>query len=169
MGHACLIMARRSILRRLREKKTNYRKRRAMLMNKTPFITVNITNENAQVQVHRPEMKGDKVIASAHSRYLVSKGWKGSRKNIAASYVVGYLAGKKAKSSGTTSAILYSGTKRYTQRMSAALKGLVDAGLDVPASPETFPPQDRLDGKHLSVKNDVAGIKSIIDSEVASS
>lgn len=159
-------MARTSILRRLREKKTNYRKRRAMLMNKTPFITVHITNENAQVQVHKPEMKGDLVIASAHSRYLVSKGWKGSRKSITALYITGYLAGKKATASGTKSAILYSGTKRYTQRMAAALKGLVDAGLDVPASPETFPPQDRLDGNHLSVKNDISGIKSIIDSEV---
>ncbi len=160
-------MAHRSILRRLRQEKTNYRKRRAMLMNKTPFITVNITNENAHVQVHRPEMKGDIVIASAHSGYLASKGWKGSRKNVPASYIVGYLAGKKAAASGTKSAILYSGTKHYTQRMSAALKGLVDAGLDVPSSPETFPPQERLDGNHLTVKNDVAGIKSMIDSEVA--
>lgn len=160
-------MARASILRRLREKKTNYRKRRGLLMSKSPFITVNITNENAHVQVHKAEMRGDKVIASAHSRYLISKGWKGSRKNIAASYITGYLAGKKAAASGTTSAILYSGTRPYTQRMAAALKGVVDAGLDVPASPESFPPKERLEGTHLSVKNDVAGIKSMIDSEVA--
>ena len=162
-------MARTNILRRLREEKTNYRKRRAMLMSKQPFITVHISNENAQVQIHKPEMKGDLVIASAHSRYLISKGWKGSRKSISASYIIGYLAGKKASVSGTKSAILYSGTKRYTQRMAAALKGLVDAGLEVPASQETFPSQDRLDGNHLSVKNDVVGIKSVIDSEVSKS
>lgn len=130
-------------------------------------MTVHISNENAQVQVHTPNMTGDYVVASAHSRYLLSKGWKGSRKSIPASYITGYLAGKKATASGTKSAILYSGTRRYTQRMAAALKGLVDAGLDVPASAETFPSQDRLDGNHLSVKNDVASIKSTIDSEVA--
>ena len=53
-----------------------------MLMGKHDFITVNITNENTQVQVLKPGMTGDKVIASAHSRYLLEKGWKGSRKNI---------------------------------------------------------------------------------------
>ena len=161
-------MAHARILRRLREEKTNYRKRRAMLMGKSPFVTVHISNENAQVQVLSPGMAGDRVLASAHSRFLLSKGWKGSRKSIPAAYVTGYLAGKRAAAGGTARAILYSGTRRYTQRMAAALKGIVDAGLDVPASAESFPPQDRLEGAHLSVKNDVAAIKSAIDSEVAS-
>ena len=65
-------------------------------MGKRDFITVNITNENTQVQVLKPGMTGDKVIASAHSRYLLEKGWKGSRKSIPAAYLTGYLAGKKA-------------------------------------------------------------------------
>ena len=67
-----------------------------MLMGKRNFVTVQISNENTQVQIHKPELSGDKVIASAHSRYLVSKGWKGSRKNIPAAYLTGYLAGKKS-------------------------------------------------------------------------
>jgi large subunit ribosomal protein L18 len=50
--------------------------------------------------------------------------------------------------------------------MAAALKGVVDAGLEVPANEETFPPQDRLNGEHLTVKNDVSKMKSTIDSEV---
>ena len=159
-------MAYSKILRRLREEKTNYRKRGTMLLGKRDFITVNISNQNTQVQILTPGMTGDKVISSAHSRYLIEKGWKGSRKSVPAAYLTGYLAGKKALGKGAKGAILYTGTKRYTQRMAAALKGVVDAGLEVPANEETFPPQERLNGEHLTVKNDVSKMKSTIDSEV---
>ncbi|MCV0372185.1 MAG: 50S ribosomal protein L18 [Nitrosarchaeum sp.] len=159
-------MAYSKILRRLREEKTNYKKRGTMLMGKRDFITVNITNENTQVQVLKPGMTGDKVIASAHSRYLVDKGWKGSRKSVPAAYLTGYLAGKKAIGNGAKNAILYTGTRKYTQRMAAALKGVVDAGVQVPADSETFPPEERINGEHLKVKNDISKIKSAIDTEV---
>ena len=159
-------MAYSNILRRLREEKTNYKKRGTLLIGKRDFITVNITNENTQVQVLKPGMTGDKVIASAHSSYLLKKGWKGSRKSIPAAYLIGYLAGKKAIGNGSKDAILYTGTRRYTQRMAAALKGVVDAGVKVPADPKTFPPDDRINGNHLTVKNDTSKIKSVIDSEV---
>jgi len=159
-------MAYSKILRRLREEKTNYRKRGTMLIGKRDFITVTISNQNTLVQILTPGMTGDKVISSAHSRYLIEKGWKGSRKSVPAAYLTGYLAGKKAISKGAKDAILYTGTKRYTQRMAAALKGIIDAGLKVPASEDTFPPEDRINGKHLTVKNDVSKMKSTIDSEV---
>jgi len=109
-------MAYSNILRRLREEKTNYKKRGTLLIGKRDFITVHITNENTQVQVLKPGMTGDKVIASAHSNYLLEKGWKGSRKSIPAAYLTGYLAGKKAIGNGAKDAILYTGTRRYTQR-----------------------------------------------------
>ena len=128
-------------------------------MGKRDFITVNITNENTQVQIVKPVITGDKVLASAHSRFLLKDGWKGSRKNIPASYLTGYMAGKKAISNGVTEAILYSGTRRYTDRMAAALKGVIDAGVKVPAD-------ERINGEHLKIKNDVASVKSKIDSEV---
>ena len=154
------------ILRRLREEKTNYKKRGTMLMGKRDFITVNISNENTQVQILKPGMTGDTVIASAHSRYLLEKGWKGSRKSVPAAYLTGYLAGKKALGKGAKDAIMYTGTRRYTQRMAAALKGVIDAGLTVPADPETFPPDARINGEHLTIKNDVSKVKSAIDGDV---
>jgi large subunit ribosomal protein L18 len=159
-------MAYSKILRRLREEKTNYRKRGTMLMGKRDFITVNISNENTQVQILTPGMTGDKVVASAHSRYLLEKGWKGSRKSVPAAYLTGYLAGKKALGKGSKGAILYTGTKKYTQRMAAALKGVIDAGVEVPADAETFPSDERINGEHLTVKNDISKVKSAIDSEV---
>jgi large subunit ribosomal protein L18 len=159
-------MAYTKILRRLREEKTNYRRRRAMLMGKKDFITVKISNENMLVQIHAPELAGDKVIASAHSRFLLKNGWKGSRKSVSASYLTGYFAGKKAMGKGVKDAILYSGTDSYSQRMAAALKGVIDAGLQIPANSETFPSDERINGQHLKVKNDVGKVKSAIDSEV---
>jgi large subunit ribosomal protein L18 len=137
-----------------------------MLMGKRDFITVNITNENTQVQILKPGMVGDKVIASAHSRSLLEKGWKGSRKSIPAAYLTGYLAGKKALGQGAKDAILYTGTRRYTQRVAAALKGVVDAGIKVPTDEDTFPAAERINGEHLTVKNEISKIKSSIDSEV---
>ena len=137
-----------------------------MLMGKRDFVTVNITNENTQVQILTPGMTGDTVVASAHSRYLLEKGWKGSRKSVPAAYLTGYLAGKKAIGKGAKGAIMYTGTRRFTQRMAAALKGVIDAGLEVPADPETFPANERINGEHLTVKNEVSKIKSAIDSEV---
>ena len=57
---------------------------------------------------------------------------------------------------------MYSGTRQYTQRMAAALKGVIDAGLEIPAHKETFPTDDRINGEHLKIKNDVKNIKSSI-------
>ena len=140
-----------------------------MLMGHSDFITVQISNENTQVQIHQPKIAGDLVISSAHSKFLEQKGWKGSRKNIPAAYLTGYLAGKRAISKGVKNAILYSGTRRYTQRMAAVLKGVIDSGLEVPADKETFPPENRINGEHLKVKNDVSSFKTKIDSEVKTS
>ena len=64
-----------------------------MLMGHKDFVTVQISNENTYVQIHKPELTGDKVISSAHSRFLIKKGWKGSRKDIPAAYLTGYFAG----------------------------------------------------------------------------
>lgn len=159
-------MAYSKILRRIREEKTNYGKRRNLLMGRRDFITVQISNENILVQIHKPELLGDKILSSSHSRSLLSRGWKGSRKSIPAAYLTGYLAGKKAITHGVKSAILYTGTRRYTQRIAAALKGVMDAGLEVPADEETFPSGDRISGKHLKVSNEIDKVKSAIDSEV---
>lgn len=138
-----------------------------MLSGKRDFVTVNITNENTQVQVLKPGMTGDRVIASAHSRYLLKQGWKGSRKNLPAAYLTGYVAGKRAAKKGATDAILYTGTRRYTQRIAAALKGVIDAGVNIPAGDDTFPPEERINGEHLRVKNKVSDIRSAIDIQEA--
>ena len=136
-----------------------------MLMSKLDFISINVTNENTLVQILMPEIPGDKVIASAHSRFLLKDGWKGSRKNIPAAYLTGYFAGKKALSKGVDTAIVYTGTRKYTQRIAAGVKGVIDAGIKVPSDEEAFPPEERINGEHLKIKNDIASVKTKIDSE----
>jgi len=49
--------------------------------------------------------------------------------------------------------------------MAAALKGDSDAGLKIPEDEKTFPTNDRINGEHLKIKNDVNNIKSSIDTE----
>ena len=71
-----------STFRRIREGKTNYRKREKLLMGRKDFVTVNVTNQNVTAQLIRPNLQGDLVMASVHSNELLSFGWKGSRKNI---------------------------------------------------------------------------------------
>ena len=44
---------------------------------------------------------------------------------------------------------------------------MTDAGMTVPADPDTFPPEERISGEHLAVKNDVESFKSFVDREVA--
>ena len=50
--------------------------------------------------------------------------------------------------------------------MADALKGVIDSGLEIPADTETLPPENRINGEHLKVKNDVSSFKTKIDSEV---
>jgi large subunit ribosomal protein L18 len=139
------------ILRRRREGKTNYRKRKAVIMSRLPFVSTFISGKNILVQILSPRKEGDVVLASAHSRELIKFGWMGSRKNIPAAYLTGFLAGLKAKDK-VKEAILYTGLRRFVpnSRITAIVKGLLDAGLSIPINHETLPSEERLKGKHIA-------------------
>lgn len=138
------------LLRRIREDKTNYRKRKAILIGKHNFAAVRISNENLHVQILKHDKKGDEVLASAHSRELVKHGWKGSRKSIPACYLTGLLAGAKAVAKNVKNCILYAGNRAYSPRIAAAVKGLIDAGLSIPVQEDILPSEDRLSGQHIA-------------------
>ena len=67
-------MAYSKILRRQRSEKTNYKKRGIMLMGKRDFITVVITNENAQVQILTPNITAgyDKLLGGGSTSVAYS-------------------------------------------------------------------------------------------------
>ena len=146
-------------LKRIRERKTNYHKRSSLLLSKRRFITIKITNQNVLTQLLEPSITGDKVVTSAHSTNLAKIGWKGSLNSLPACYLTGLLLGKKAKSKGIDNAILYTGKDAYTERLSACLKGIIDSGIEIPSSEDSFPNNERISGEHIanyasSLKND---------------
>ena len=138
------------LLRRIREDKTNYRRRKGILIGRHAFVTVGISNENALVQILKPRTIGDEVLVSAHSRELIKHGWLGSRKNMPACYLTGLLAGMKAVGKGVKQCILYTGNRMYAPRIAASVKGLIDAGINIPVDEEALPTEDRISGKHIA-------------------
>ena len=137
-------------LKRIREDKTNYRKRSAILIGRHLFITVRISDQNVAAQVLRPTPTGDIVIASAHSRELAELGWKGAFNNLPACYLTGMLLGKKAIQKEVDAGVLYIGKNHFTSRVGACMKGIVDAGVSMPVSEESLPDEDRISGHHIA-------------------
>jgi large subunit ribosomal protein L18 len=137
-------------LKRIRTHKTNYRKRQALLISKQDFVTIKITNQNLIAQVLKPEIQGDIVRVSTHSRELRRYGWKGSLNSLPACYLVGLVLGRKALEKGVVKAVLYMGNKPFTSRIAACMKGIVQAGINIPISSESYPTEHRLNGQHIA-------------------
>jgi large subunit ribosomal protein L18 len=141
-----------AVFRRRRQGKTDYRKRRALVISRLPYLTVRITSRNVYAQLSKAEVVGDKTLASANSIQLSKFGWKGGTKNIPACYLTGLLLGKRSSVSGPQEAVLYTGLRSYRSgsRLAAVVKGALDSGLKVRVSEETLPQQERLQGMHVS-------------------
>ena len=137
-------------LRRNRENRTNYRKRAAMLLGRQCFVSITVSNQNVKAQVLKPSAQGDKVVSAISSKELVKFGWKGSMKSIPSCYLTGLLLGIKTLGEGITSLILYTGKGSFTTRVAACLKGMIDAGLRIPASEASLPNKERLTGSHIA-------------------
>tara|TARA_Y100000589_G_C27072839_1_gene596203 strand:- start:17 stop:385 length:369 start_codon:yes stop_codon:yes gene_type:complete len=114
--------------------------------------------------------EGDKVALNVTGNDLVKKhAWPEtmSKKSVPASYLVGYALGKAAIAAGHEDAVLDIGLAASTPggRVFAALRGMVEAGLNVPHSEEILPSDDRISGAHIdeSVANAIETTKSSIE------
>ncbi len=139
--------------RRRREGKTNYYRRLKLIKSGKPRLVVRKTNKYIIVQLVEPRIEGDKVIAAAHSRELVKRfGWNGGTANTAAAYLTGLLAGYRALEKGFKEAVLDIGLNEPVKgaRVFAALKGALDAGMEIPHSEEILPDEDRIRGIHIA-------------------
>jgi len=139
-------------LRRRREGKTNYRSRRALVLSKTPRLIVRLTLKNTILQIAEAEAVGDKIVVTAHSRELAKTyGWLGSGGNVPAAYLTGLLCGFKAISKGIGNVFLDIGLHIPTKgsRIFTALKGVLDAGLEVPHNESILPDESRISGEHI--------------------
>ena len=143
----------RTIKRRRKEGKTDYKARLRQLKSEKPRAVVRKTNRYIIGQIVTSDIAQDNVIVGVNSRDLLDKGWpkelQGSLKNISACYLTGYLLGKKSKK--IRSAILDIGIHRNINksRIYAFLKGLVDAGMDIPHNEKVLPSDETI---HSNVK-----------------
>ena len=155
-------------LRRRREGRTNYYRRKRLLLSKKPRLVVRKTNTNTIVQIVNASVVGDSTIASAISSELSAHGWDAKTGNIPAAYLTGFLAGLRAKSRGVKDAVLDLGLNPPVRgsRVYAALKGAIDAGLEVPHNPEVFPDETRILGEHVVASYEHFGNKSNMFSEL---
>lgn len=153
--------------RRRRTGQTDYTRRRHMLAGRKTRLVVRRSNRAITVQFIDFDAKGDVVRATATSRDLGPHGWETSLGSTPAAYLTGLLAGKRAHQAGVAMAVLDLGRQAPTPggRIYAALKGVLDAGIDVPHDEEILPGEERLSGEHLAdapvakFKNAAAKIK----------
>nr|WP_319376829.1 50S ribosomal protein L18 [uncultured Methanoregula sp.] len=145
--------------RRRREGKTDYYQRTRLVVADAPRMVVRKTNRHIIIQLVTAEMEGDRTLVAANSSELEKYGYKGSTSNTPAAYLTGILFAAKAKKAQYEQAILDIGLHRATPgaRVFAALKGAVDAGLEIPHGESVLPSEERIKGEHIAAYNKNAG------------
>ncbi len=146
---------RRSVFRRRQSGQTDYHRRLKLLRGKKARAVVRVSNTRVTCQMVNWSAGGDIVLASVTGTDLTKKyDWPAefSQKSVPACYLVGFALGKEAISKGCTDAVLDIGLAGSAPggRVFSALKGMIDAGMDIPHSDEILPEDDRLNGAHIS-------------------
>tara|TARA_S200000501_G_scaffold376985_1_gene433749 strand:- start:317 stop:835 length:519 start_codon:yes stop_codon:yes gene_type:complete len=140
--------------KRRRQGKTDYHRRLRLLRSGAPRAVVRVSNTQVICQLVSYNPSGDVILQSVNGKSLTdSYSWPedASKKSIPACYVAGYALGKKAISAGNHEAVLDIGLAASSpgSRVFSALKGMVDAGLEIPHGSSVLPSEDRLSGKHI--------------------
>ena len=140
--------------KRRRVGETDYRRRMKLLRGDKPRAVVRVSNTQTICQLVEFNPEGDFVLASVSGKNLVDKySWPNdaSRKSVPASYLIGYALAKNAMSAGYEGAVLDIGLSASTtgSRVFAALRGMVDAGLEIPHGDQVLPDDDRIHGAHI--------------------
>lgn len=157
----------KTLKRRRRENRTDYKARRILLTSGVPRIVVRRTNKYFILQAVESIEAQDKVLATVTSKDLLKNGWDskhiGSLKSVPAGYLTGLLMAKKI---GNGKFIMDLGMLRTFKggRVFSVVKGLIDGGLEINANKVVFPTEDRLNGEHLDteVKAMIAKIKAVL-------
>jgi large subunit ribosomal protein L18 len=137
-----------------------------MLKSGKTRVVLRLTNLYANIQYVEHNAKGDSIKFALLSKELKEFGWDKSFKSIPACYLAGYLFGKtvignKLKKDAILDLGLQNAFKQG--KLFACVKGMNDAGLNVLASEEAYPKEDRLKGKHNKTDQLFTTVKSAID------
>lgn len=140
--------------KRRRNQETDYQQRRKLLKSGKPRVVVRTSNKHTKVHLSFYNEEGDENKYFTSTEELEEFGWENHTGNLPAAYLAGYLLGVKAEEK---EAILDIGLQEYKQgnRVFAAVKGMKDAGLDVPAGEEAFPSEERMRGQHIKEMKDI--------------
>lgn len=159
----------KTLKRRRNEGKTDYGKRLKLLKSHAPRIIFRKTDKYILVQYVESREAQDKVIIGLSSKNLIKHGWpenaQGSLKSLPASYLIGFLMGRKIIKEKLKTPIIDFGMQRmiHKSRTYAFLNGLVDAGIKLKHKAETFPEKERIEGKHMKNKIPFEKIKLNIE------
>ena len=138
--------------RRRFEGKTNYHRRLKLLKSRKLRVVIRASNNHIVVQFVESMKGGDKVLVSAFSKELSKKyGYNANTGNLPAAYLTGYLAGLRAKKNNIQDAILDLGIFYHRNRVLAAFKGILNAGIEIPYKEDFFPEnlEERIKGNHI--------------------
>lgn len=137
--------------RRRREEKTNYKKRLALLKSGKARFVVRKSLKQITAQVMQYEKNGDKIVAGAKSNDLSKFGWPFHKGNLSSAYLTGYLCAVRALAKKQNNAVLDIGlaTPIHGSAVFAALKGALDAGIEIAHDATSLPSEDRIRGKHI--------------------
>lgn len=144
-------MMKQSIMKRRRDGVTNYHKRLKLLKSGLPRLVVRPSNKGIIAQIVEYNEAGDKILATVNERSLKKLGIEVDGNSVPVAYLVGYAAGLNAKKKKIGESILDTGRYNIIKggRISAVLKGYVDAGAKIPYEKGIFPDKKRLAGEHL--------------------
>ncbi|MCD4800021.1 MAG: 50S ribosomal protein L18 [Methanococcoides sp.] len=151
--------------RRRREGRTDYHQRLRLLLSREDRVVVRKSARHMQIQLVAPDANGDVTLSSAISKELAKYGYEGSTGNTTAAYLTGLLFGYKALAEGYENGVLDIGIQASSagSRVYAALKGVVDSGLDVPHNSSVFPSDERIRGEHVAEYMEGSNLPEVFD------
>ena len=145
----------KTIKRRRKENKTDYNLRIKLLKSDMPRAVVRKTNRYILAEYVTSDEAKDKIVFGLTSKLLLKYGWpeemKGSLKSLSASYLTGFIFGKKIAEKKLETPILDMGMVRNVAkgRIFAFAKGIIDAGIKMKSGQEVFPTEERIKGKNM--------------------
>ena len=133
---------------RRRNQETDYEQRLKLLKSDSPRVVVRTSNKHTKAHLSYYNREGDENSDFTSTEELGQYGWDQNTGNLPSAYLAGYLLGMKTDED---KAILDIGLResKMGSRIYAAVKGMNDAGLEVPTGEEAYPEESRIKGEHI--------------------
>lgn len=138
--------------KRRRLGKTDYRLRYQLIRSEKIRAVIRTSLRKIFIHFSKAKLGGDVTVSYSTSSELADYGWGYNKVNLPAAYLTGFLAGLKAKKEGINKAIPDYGHQNNTMgnKLNAAVKGLSDAGINIPHSQSVLPNGKRISGQHIA-------------------